>query len=247
MPRPLIVVPLLLAACTSPQFLASKVIELQLPVAGVGQLDCTTHNGDIEVTAGDAVDTIRLRAELKVRGYTQAEADENLNLMSVVHEQAGDVLKVRGEWPRGELMNRSPSFRFTVTVPARLGLALETHNGDVETSGTEGPLTVTSHNGDIVGNVRSPDVHANTHNGDITLSIGEGVLDGEVTTHNGSIVITLGEQPNGWLEASTHNGRIAPPARSADATIERRSLRCRLGNGDGKLSVTSHNGDIVFR
>lgn len=247
MHKPLLVVPLLLAACTYPQFRAAKLVELELPAAGVARLDCTTHNGDIEVTAGEADDTIRLQAKLEVLGYTQAEADDNLGLMSVATAQEGDVLKVHGDWPSGALANRSPTVQFTLTVPARFALVLETHNGDVETRGTHGPLTITSHNGDIDGQVGSSNVHVDTHNGDITLATGGGVLDGEITTHNGTVVVTLAEQSNGWLEASTHNGRVAPPSRLQDATVDRHSLRCRLGNGDGKLSVTSHNGDIVFR
>ena len=68
-------------------------------------------------------------------------------------------------------------------------------------------------------------------------------------SHNGDIDIRLEAGAPCWLHARTHNGNIKTPSVIHEATISRRSVRCRIGDGEaiGDLKVTSHNGDIAVR
>jgi hypothetical protein len=61
------------------------------------------------------------------------------------------------------------------------------------------------------------------------------------------VTVGFGERASAALEASTHNGSIQTPKRLQDATITRSSLRCRIGDGQGKLVVTTHNGNVAIR
>lgn len=241
---------LLAAACAYPRYTASKVVELEVPLEHAERLWCTTHNGGIVVTADEAADSIAVRAELSVRGHSAEEARDNLQLLSIGQDRTGDELRIQGDYPRDELRRMSPSFAFTMTVPAALAMDLHTHNGSVRTAGTRGALQVETHNGNVDCSVANPNVEITTHNGSIALAVtGPGALEGSITTHNGNVRVTLDEDASGWLVARTHNGSITPPANAYEVTSSRRSLRCRVGDGssDGTLQVETHNGRVVLR
>jgi hypothetical protein len=243
----LLLAPLAAAACSFPQFEATKTVETEIPAAMVQRLFCKSHNGSIVVRAGAASDKVWLRTEMKARGYTQEEADDNLNLLSVAHAIGGEQLDIYGDYPREQFSGWTPTFDFTLEVPKRFALRLESHNGGIEAHGIEGPVSILTHNGSIEGAVDNPKVSATTHNGGITLALGGKALDGDVATHNGSIEITFAGQTDARIDAETHNGSVKVPSGIQEATVSKRSVRGRLGGGSGRLTVVSHNGDIVFR
>ena len=243
----LLALPLLVTACSFPQFVASKTVELEIPLEQATALQCRTHNGDITVSHGPDGQHVIVQAELKVRGFTQEEADDNLATMSLRHAVESGALQLIRDYPKSRLNGRSPTYTYTLTVPEHLALDLRSHNGDILTSGTKGSLTVRTHNGDIETWVDNPNVEIGTHNGDVQLEIASrGRLEGSVETHNGDVRVSLHEDASCWIEARTHNGRIDPPAEIHDATIKKRSLRCRVGRQqtDGKLRVRTHNGSV---
>ena len=135
-------------------------------------------------------------------------------------------------------------------MPEHLALTLISHNGDIQSKGTTGALTVETHNGDVDSSVANSHAYVETHNGEVELTIRSNQeLNGRVISHNGDIEVHVLDGAIGWLNASTHNGHISPPSSIHDADIKRRSLRCRIGEqqSDGKLDVTTHNGDITVR
>jgi len=247
MRKALLLLPLLSVACSYPAFTASKTVDVQVPIEQAIKLHCRTHNGDITITRGDSSDTIQMRTVMKVRGHTQSEADDNLRLLSIAHEHHGDTLKIYGSYPRPELNNRSPSFTYTMQVPEHLALSLESHNGDIRTDSTTGAVRIETHNGDVVSAVQNEKFWVSTHNGEVDVAVAADTdLDGRVVSHNGDINVSVSKDARCWLEVFTHNGHIDPPSRIHDATIKKRSLRCRIGEAstDGRLFVKTHNGDI---
>ncbi|MFK7738994.1 MAG: DUF4097 domain-containing protein [Planctomycetota bacterium] len=250
MQKLLLALPLLSVACSYPRFYADKTIEQQLPLAAASQLSCTTHNGNIEVTGEPGLDHIELRADIRVRGHTQEEADDRLGLVSVGHKIDGDTVKIFREYDRKEFRINSPTFTFTLRVPERLAMQLLTHNGNVQVSGTRGALTAESHNGDIQGSVRHQRARLETHNGEIDVQIAaSGDLDARIESHNGGIEIAVPEDAAGWIEASTHNGSISGPDGVEDTESARSRFRGRLGPAatEGVLRIETHNGSISVR
>lgn len=239
--------PLLLVACSSPRIPASKIVETKISIEQATLLHCKTHNGSITIVGSNASDTIDLRVEMKVRGYTQQEADDNLQLMSLLNQHDGQALRIWGEYPKPQLNNCSPSFTFTMEVPEHLALRLETHNGDVTASGTKDVIHIESHNGDVEASVGNTSADIETHNGKIHVAMkAPGDLNARIVSHNGDIDVRMHAGSSCWLEAETHNGSIDPPSQVNDAKSGRRSLRCRVGKQEtkGLLRVESHNGDI---
>jgi DUF4097 and DUF4098 domain-containing protein YvlB len=236
------------AACAFPNFKSTKVVELKLPATKLERLKCESHNGNIKLTGDAAAAEISLHAELTVRGHTQEEADANLHLLEVGQEQDGGTLRIFGKYPKGELNNRSPSFRFTLVVPTALAVELSSHNGNIAATGIAGTAKFETHNGNIDGSLRTNQVIADTHNGNVDLRLeGEGSLDGSVTSHNGNIDLVVASGLGTQLQASTHNGRVTPPANVVDAAASKRRFTCRLGDGKGKLVVGTHNGNVKIR
>ncbi|HEX6813393.1 MAG TPA: hypothetical protein VF384_17375, partial [Planctomycetota bacterium] len=121
----------LLAACTYPKYVARKIVDCTIPTTYTANLLCQTHNGNITVAGESNTTQVEVHAELSVRGYTQEEADANLLLLEVGREQQDGTLHLFVKYPWEELSNRSPSGTFTLKVPQDLGLALESHNGDL--------------------------------------------------------------------------------------------------------------------
>jgi DUF4097 and DUF4098 domain-containing protein YvlB len=250
MRQTLLLLPCLFAACSYPRFSASTSVEAEISADQIKELRCHSHNGGITVTGNPASTSIMVQVTMAVRGHTQQEADDNLKLLKMAQERKGGTLRIFGEYPKMQLNGRSPSFAFTVSVPERLALRLDSHNGNISTSGTGGNLRIETHNGDVDAAIANTRCNIETHNGRITATIdAPGPLDSRITSHNGDIKIGLHQDANGWLEASSHNGSIDPPSRIIDATIKRRSLRCRIGDEktNGLLKISTHNGDISVR
>lgn len=235
-------------ACSFPRHTASKVVEFSVPASALQSVACETHNGGVTLTGSPTADTVSVRAELSVRGYTQEEADTNLHLLEVGTETADGQLRLFGKFPREQLSNRSPSFAFRLTVPARMAVTLDSHNGDLHVTDLAGAVKSTTHNGDIHLKGQCAKVALETHNGNVVADLdGKGSLDGDVVTHNGNVVLALAGAVDATVTASTHNGSLAAGSRLTEAKVSRRQLTGKVGAGTGKLTVTTHNGDVTFR
>jgi hypothetical protein len=239
---------LLGACCAYPSHSATRTVDLTLPAAGLVALQCTSHNGDIEVLGNPAATEVRLHAELSARGHSEAEADDNLRQMRVAHEFVDGKLRIAGEHPEGMFWNFSPSFAFRLEVPAQVAVTLTSHNGGLKVRGTRGEQRLETHNGGVDAEVDARQMRVETHNGRIALDVRtQGPVDGTILSHNGGVDVRLAEGASTTLTASTHNGDITPPERMQDARMTERSLRARIGDGTGALSVTTHNGDVRIR
>ncbi len=208
--RPTTCLPLLfllaVPACSYPKHVAKRSVAFDAPAAALQRLECSSHNGRIEVVGDPDATMVTVRAELSVRGETPADAEANLALLQVGQETDGGTLRLAGRWPRDVLARMSPAFAFTITVPARLELALVTHNGGLRAVDVAGATQATTHNGDV--SVAFPGAvdaafTARTHNGSTSdggrlaeASVGRRELSGRLGAGSGAIVVT------------THNGNV---------------------------------------
>lgn len=244
---------MLLLACCLPQCSmatheAKRTDNLDLPLAGLSGLTCTSHNGSIVLVGAANQTSIRIRADLSVRGHSQQEADNNLLLMEVGHEVKDGVLHLAGKFPKGSLDNVSPSFAFHVEVPAEFTAALTTHNGSIRVSGLDGKQTLLTYNGSITTRTTASEINCKTHNGRIEIGFdGQGSLNGRLESHNGGIEASMGNAVHTTIAAETHNGSISVPEHAKTLERKKSRLRCEIGNGNGKLAVTTHNGSIRIR
>jgi hypothetical protein len=239
---------LVLPACTFPQHEARTEQEFRIPLASLSLLDCKSHNGEITVTGADNVSEIVVHALLSVRGWTPEDARANLDLLSVVREIDGQTVKLSGRADDRLDWNMSPSFAFTITAPAQLGMQLTSHNGAIAVHGLRAAATADSHNVGITVQTVAAHLALTTHKGEITADVqGQGRLDGIVTTHNGAVDIRLADGVSTSIVARTHNGSLQAMRTLTDLRVSDSSLSGRLGDGGGQLQVSSHNGDVTIR
>lgn len=248
-----------------PRVHIESVEDRTLTTADVRILDAKTHNGHIAVTAGDT-DEIILHITKKAYGLTMAEAEEAMDALEVVTEQAGDVQRVFWRWKVPKGLNWSAGVSYDITVPERLAARLKTHNGPIELSGIEGDTDVETHNGKILVDTHSnlvkaeahnghltvmapaSEVYAKTHNGGVKLNLTKGQnVTGTVKTHNGAVLVTVTESASANLDCKTHNGAISMSLPVEVVSKSRRRMSAKFGDASGKLKVQTHNGAIRVR
>ncbi|HEX5050881.1 MAG TPA: hypothetical protein VFZ65_03835 [Planctomycetota bacterium] len=245
----ILAVPFLLAAgCTYPQFESTRSVDFTLPAHAIREIACESHNGGIKVNGNPAATEIAVHVDITVRGRTQAEADANQDLLDVGREESGAKLRLFGKIDPELPNNTSPSFAWRLEIPQRMDLDLVTHNGSLTVRDTEGKVAAQTHNGGIDADVRTADVGIVTHNGHVKLNVdGDGPLQGKVESHNGGIEVAVGANRSTTIDADTHNGRIRVVDRAASFGDDRSSARVQVGEGKGRLAITTHNGGVEIR
>ncbi len=247
----------------------------ELPAEGVAEVRVVTHNGDVRIGAAEpGVDTISVRARIRVGASTPAEAEAALSQLEITltrtdsAETSGGVAQEIGWRWRGTPHSRNwqAQVSFDLAIPGHLLTEAEAHNGRVETVRLSGTNRLTSHNGRVVVRGHNgPELAVETHNGQIgvdteaeqlTLAVhngsirarllGEGPRQGAISSHNGSVELQLGPQTAALLRCNTQNGRIHNELDLADASFsrDRHELTGSWGSGGGIINLESHNGSI---
>jgi len=126
-----------------------------------------------------------------------------------------------------------------------------TGNGDVTVQDASGPVEVSTGSGAVRVVTATGPVSANSGNGDIDVSIGklDRVPDMSFSTGNGQVRLTLPSGLGAELDASTGNGNVTSdfPITLRSGRLDPSRLRGTLGNGGGRLTISSGNGDIEIR
>lgn len=240
---------LLPTACTiHPSHEARRVVDFTVPAAGIEALRCTSHNGAIVVIGASGRSDYAVRVEITAHGNSQEEADANLAQLDVDRTTREGVLTLAGKVPDGMPMVCSPGFAFTVTAPQDCRLALETHNGSIEVKGTKGRVDLQTHNGEVVADVTTGQVDVVTHNGSISLTVsGNEPVNGKVESHNGSVTVQLPQGSGTNVVASSDNGKVDVGGHARVTGEGKSRVEASYGEGNGKLSVSTHNGAVSVR
>ena len=141
-----------------------------------------------------------------------------------------------------------------------------THNGSVNAHTSDGSLYARTHNGPVEVSAGGQKLHAETHNGrvnatfageELTLVSHNGriiaglddcsAINGKIRTHNGSVELTVGKQVSTRLTCQAYNGKIRFDVPIQGASKTRNRLEARLGDGEGNLSVATHNGGVRIK
>lgn len=126
-----------------------------------------------------------------------------------------------------------------------------TGNGEVTVENAAGPVEVSTGSGDIRVVTSTGPVSANSGNGDIDVSIGklDRMPDMSFSTGNGRVRLLLPSGLGAEVSASTGNGDVTTdfPIRLRSGRVNPSSLRGTIGDGGGRLSIRSGNGDVEIR
>ncbi len=250
-----------------PQEEYTRTMPLSSPINDGALFKAKTHNGYIKIEAAD-ISQCDIVATIKGRAKTIEVAQELAEKVNVSLVPGGDSLLVKIDKPTTK-NNESVSVSLDVKLPKQVALSLFTHNGSVVVSGTAGPIDATTHNGKVEAIGIEGDVELETHNGQVVCS--DFIGNAHLLTHNGGVNLSyLDNAPSVCkVHAETHNGSItfkAPPAFSASAFISthngsihtdlpvlavgklsKNKITGKIGSGEGKLHLKTHNGSIRIK
>ena len=238
---------------------AEKTTETRtLPLAAGSALTVKNVNGFIRVEAWD-------REEVQFTGeFKPSSQDEQVK---VVIEVGKGSMEIRGEYPKhtGWGSYNGPQCQMTLKVPSRVSPRLETVNGEVTLSGTQGEARVTSVNGPVRVTGVTDSLKVETVNGGITLdkvrggltletvngaikgseldALGKGI---KAETVNGSITLQVAGL-KGKLKANTVNGSISFNAKGAEQVeVKKHRVTAVFPGGDQPIDVETVNGSITL-
>jgi DUF4097 and DUF4098 domain-containing protein YvlB len=238
---------------------AEKITETcTLPLVAGSSLKVKNINGFIRVEGWD-------REEVQFTGeFKPSSKDEQVK---VVVEASKGALEIRGKYPKhvGTGSYQGPQCQMTLKVPRQVAPTLETVNGEVFLSGTQGKANLSTVNGGIrVANLADA-LKAGTVNGSITLDQAKGSLalqtvngaikgsglDGQgkgikAETVNGSIQLQLGGL-KGRFRASTVHGGITFNAKGAEQVdVNKHRVTAVFPGSDQAIEVETVNGAITL-
>lgn len=238
---------------------AEKTTETRtLPLASGSNLKVKNVNGFIKVEAWD-------REEVQFTGeFKPSSEDEQVK---VVVEASKGSLEIRGEYPKHTGWGRysGPQCQMTLKVPRRVASTLETVNGEVSVSGTQGKAVVSTVNGGIHASGLVDYLKAETVNGGIQIDQVKGSLalqtvngaikgsglDGQgkgikAETVNGSIHLQLAGL-KGRLRANTVNGGISFNAKGAEQVeVKKHRVTAVFPGSDQGIEIETVNGAITL-
>jgi DUF4097 and DUF4098 domain-containing protein YvlB len=210
-------------------------------------------NGSVTVKSWDRAE-IRVEAEKTIDGSGDAAKKAMAELRVDISEE-GDALRIRTVHPKrgdggffGWLAgsNVDASVRYTVTVPRKTSVDLETVNGRIEVREIEGEMDLETTNGKIEIARSSGRVTAETTNGGINVQLATTTPGRmELETTNGSVQLELPASFAANLDARTTNGSIKSDFPiTVQGTIDRNHLSGALNGGGEELRIRTTNGGI---
>ena len=227
-------------------------IEKTLPFAAGDRLSVSNTNGDIEVSTWDR-DEIEIEAHKKVKSSSDDRAEEAFEALKVVIDESAGGITISTEYPKskgGWFGNVNSQVRYSIRVPQRADLELETVNGKVVVEGIQGQIGLQSTNGGVRVQDAGGSVTARTTNGSIDCELREVSDDEDMNfrTTNGSITLTLPSNVQATLSARTTNGSVSTdfPV-TVQGTFRKNRLEGDLNGGGASLELKTTNGSIKIR
>jgi DUF4097 and DUF4098 domain-containing protein YvlB len=241
------------------------------PLALGGRLDVSNVNGSVIIEAWDKAE-VELIAEKQAKAGSEEEAKKQLALVKVEVTKTGDGLKIATKMPKrnygfldwvfGRGVN--VSVRYTLRVPRKAQLDVDTVNGGLKVSGTEGKARLITVNGGIEVVRVAGSIDAETTNGGVQVTDSRGAVsalttnggievelknvtrgsDLALSTTNGAISVRLPKNVRLSLDAATTNGRVSSAFSVGGGSTSKRRLSGDINGGGGKLRVRTTNGSI---
>lgn len=216
-------------------------------------LDVRNGVGEVLVR-GAETDHIEVEYRLTAYGKTQADADRELETMSVTFSHEADAVMINAVQEKRSFQGQANKVDLTITVPRAINLLIENNVGTVEARSLRTPeqLQISTNVGEIVLREieAAPQTRVTGNVGDITF---EGSLpDGaEITTDVGKLNVRLAEDTAAQVDARTGVGSIAVRGlatsdRSLKKSVPGASLIATLGSGGPALTLSANVGDITL-
>jgi hypothetical protein len=227
----------------------SRSEDLTTPLAGITALDVATNVGTIRLEAAEVTE-VHITAEIKVKAATEERAQELAEQVRIVAEPSGQKLAIKAVKP-SDFGRNQINVDFTVTAPAGLALDCTTNVGDIRITGFTKRVKTSADVGTITctGLRDAIDLHSNV--GDVRAdyaSDAPAALNAMVVTNVGKIEFTGPQEISASLTAASNVGSIhTDRPMTVTGSLNRKSVRATLGDGEGRINLSTNVGSIRIR
>jgi DUF4097 and DUF4098 domain-containing protein YvlB len=218
-----------------------------------GNFNAERITGDFDISTWEK-EEVAIQLEMRIRSFTRGEAEEVYRRAQTSFSMSGKTVYVKGDFngDNGRVENH-----FTVTLPKRFNVRIETSGGDIfltqlegevemKTSGgdihiseTSGRVRVSTSGGDMIFSQVSGEIDANTSGGDIDLRKIFG--RGRFNTSGGDIAL---DEASNEVSLNTSGGDIQVKRAQADLSANTSGGDIAISDCIGKCSVNTSGGNI---
>lgn len=207
--------------------------------------------GSVEVTGWDR-DVIEVAAEVRIKAPSRAAAERIGREIEFGTDFDGDTLRIEALLPRirmaglrGEAAT-SVSIRYSIMVPVRTGVSVETVSGGITVEGVEGGFDLVCGDGPVF--LRSPGGEGliDAGDGEVMCVIMSFPAGGSLEIRaSGPVTLGIPPETGAFLDAETSLGETEVGLEMSDVRESgRRLVRGVLGDGAGHIEIRSYGGDI---
>jgi hypothetical protein len=221
--------------------------------------------GEIEVIGDSAANVVVLEGRKVVTANSPEAAQAALAHISVKIARLLNRLIVTSEHP-SQTNDLSYEVDYTIKLPQNWQVNVILTEGNILIRNIDAPISTENFSGDVtLHNIKGNIALRNT-NGDVTLSDINGNVAAELTNGNIDAAIAIPENGSALLTTQSGNITLQIPSQTgailnADATtgvvqifnlvlqqavFGQHSIRGVLNNGDGHITLTTANGNIVI-
>lgn len=209
------------------------------------RLELEAINGNIEIVGVSDADSVFIEGVRRVGSESIADAEEHLNKLQVNISDLSSEILVETIQPK-ESRGRNYVVEYEITLPKDLELSVGNVNGNIFITTIENNVAVSNVNGnidvtEIVGSTSVNLVNGNI-NSRVTLPV-DGRI--ELATVNGNLSVAIPQNTSAGFSANLTNGTIRTSnLEFVETERTPRSLRGRLGDGQGTITLSTVNGNI---
>ncbi len=238
----------LVTLLVSPVLLQAKItrlVEKSFKVQAGGLLKVQTYGGDITVLTGTG-NEVKITAKELIDASSEEKADDMVRDLALMMDQKGDKVFAMAKYHKrgGWIWSSTPvTVSFTVVVPVRYNVELETSGGNIRVASIEGQARLRTSGGDLKLERINGEVDGGTSGGNITLR--EGTAKVRLSTSGGNIHV---ERAGGEADLSASGGNITiESVRSrVKATTSGGDIKATLeGELTGDCTLTTSGGSVV--
>jgi DUF4097 and DUF4098 domain-containing protein YvlB len=216
-----------LLAAGFPAAVQAWEINESFAVSAGGNLHLVTERGSIEV---DSHKSEKVVVEIEIDGFKENEVD-------VSFDQSGDTLRINADFQNRRV--RHSRVRFTITVPERYNLEVETAGGSISVEDVQGEVNVETSGGSLHLARLQGQVEGYTSGGSIEVETVDGDVD--VRTSGGSIYI---EDVSKNVLADTSGGSVRITGVAGDVEAETSGGSMKFKAIAGRLEGHTSGGSI---
>lgn len=245
-----------------------KTIMLRSPLEADSIIVAEASFGSITVIAAEVSDC-NVIAEICVQAPTKEEAREIAERIKIELKKTGKTLIVKADKPCVK-NNRSISISYRITAPKQTSVECSSAYGSIQIIGIEGYAKAhtsygsikcvetmgkisldTAYGGIDCRSIAADELNVSSSYGSMNIEYSDSVsakIQANVTTAYGSIDFTTPADFAGEVELATSFGSVNTELPiTVKGEINSKRIRGSIGEGDGKLSLTTSFGSIRLK